>query len=450
MPIETNNPEQRLERLRQALESGRQSPVRRILHSLHPAEIGLLIESMPHGEREIVWSLVSDDDRGEVLLHLNEELRAHLIHSMDVDDVIAASEGLEIDDLADFIDDLPETLTRQVLNSMDQARRGRLEAVMSYPHDTAGGLMNTDTVSIRPDVTIEVVLRYLRFLGSLPPQTNNLIVVDRYDHYLGLILLDSLVTLKSDVVVSDVMDREYPAFEVTTPATEVAKRFEERDLLAAPVVDERNRLLGRITIDDVVDVIRDEAEHNLLSPVGLDEEDDIFSPVRRSAGRRAVWLGINLLTAFIAARVVGLFEATLDQVVALAILMPIVASMGGIGGSQTLTLMIRGLALGQISTANTSALLRKEVAVAAINGLLWALVVAIIVVAWFRIPLLGLVIGMALVINQICAALAGVGLPLILKRLDIDPALAGGVVLTTVTDVIGFFAFLGLASVILV
>lgn len=438
-----------IDHLRQALDSGRKGPVQRVLSSLHPAEIAVLIESLPLGEREIVWNLVSDDDRGEVLLHLGEELRGWLIKAMDVEAVISASEGLEIDDLADFIDDLPETLTQRVMNSMDEARRSRVEAVMSYPYDTAGGLMNTDPVSVRPNVTLEVVLRYLRMLGDLPGHTDMLFVVDRYGHFLGILPINKVVTLSPDVTVSDIMDRDFQALSVELTANGVAKRFEDRDLISAPVVDERNILLGRITIDDVVDVIRDEAEHSLLAPAGLDEEDDIFAPVRRSARRRAVWLGVNLITAFMASAVVGMFEATLDQVVALAVLMPIVASMGGIGGSQTLTLMIRGLALGQISTANAVALLKKEVAVALINGLLWAVVVSGIVLAWFRSPMLALVIGMALILNQMCASVAGVGLPLLLKKLDIDPALAGSVVLTTITDVVGFFAFLGLGAALL-
>ena len=440
---------EQIEHLREALDSGRRGPVQRILGSLHPGEIGLLIESLPPGEREIIWNLVPDDDRGEVLLHLNEELRAWLIKAMDVDAVVSAAEGLEIDDLADFIDDLPETLTQQVLESMDQAQRARVEQVMSYPYDTAGGLMNTDPVSVRPNVSLETVMRYLRMLGELPDHTDMLFVVDRYGHFLGVVPTSKVLTCSTEVTVSEIMDRDFKAIPVELTAREVAKRFEDRDLISAPVVDERNILLGRVTIDDVVDVIRDEAEHNLLAPAGLDEEDDIFAPVRRSARRRAVWLGINLVTAFMAAAVVGLFEATLDEVVALAVLMPIVASMGGIGGSQTLTLMIRGLALGQISTANAVALLKKEVMVALINGVLWAIVVSGIVLAWFQSPMLALVIGIALVLNQMVASLAGVGLPLLLKQLNIDPALAGSVVLTTITDVVGFFAFLGLGAALL-
>ena len=438
-----------IENLREAIESGRQSPVRRILASLNPAEIAGLIDSLPHGEREIIWALVDPDDVGEVLLHLGEELRAQLIDTMETDAVVAAAESLDVDDLADFIDDLPETLTRQVLASMDESHRARLQQVLSYDYDSAGGLMNTDAVSIRPNVTIDVVLRYMRMRGDLPDHTDALFVVDRYGHFLGQVTLTKLVTEAPDASVSDVMDREFLPIPVSLSASQVAQRFENRDLVSAPVVDEQNVLLGRITIDDVVDVIRDEAEHSLLSQVGLDEEDDVFAPVRRSAARRAVWLGINLLTAFIAAGVVGLFEGTLDQVVALAVLMPVVASMGGIGGSQTLTLMIRGMALGHISAANAGALLRKEVAVAGLNGVFWALVVGVVTTLWFNSLMLGLVIAMAMLVNQIGAAFAGVGLPMLLQKLKVDPALAGSVVLTTVTDVVGFFAFLGLGTLLL-
>lgn len=438
-----------IEHLREAIESGKHSPVRRILASLNPAEIAGLIESLPPGEREIIWALVDPDDVGEVLLHLGEELRAHLIDTMETDAVVAAAESLDVDDLADFIDDLPETLTQQVLASMNAAHRARVQQVLSYDYDTAGGLMNTDAISIRPNVSVDVVLRYLRMRSEVPEHTDSLFVVDRFGHFLGQVKLTELVTKPIDSTVSDVMDRNFAPIPVNLSSSEVAQRFENRDLVSAPVVDGQNVLLGRITIDDVVDVIRDEAEHSILSQVGLDEEDDVFAPIRKSATRRAVWLGINLLTAFIAAGVVGLFQATLDEVVALAVLMPVVASMGGIGGSQTLTLMIRGMALGHISSANVGALLRREVAVAFLNGVFWACAVGLVVTLWFDNILLGSVIAMAMLINQLSAAFTGVGLPMLLKKLDIDPALAGSVVLTTVTDVVGFFAFLGLGTVIL-
>ena len=436
-------------RLREALDSGRMQPVRRSLHALHPAEIARLLESLPLREREVVWGVVDSEDQGEVLLHVADEVRETLIQGMAAEDIVAAAEDLDIDDLADFIEDLPEKVTGQILRAMDARDRARLEQVLSYPGDTAGGLMNTDTVTVRPDVSLEVVQRYLRLRGELPDHTDALFVVDRYGHYLGSLPLVQIVTGAADDIVSDVMVRDSNPVEATLADTEVAKRFENFDLISAPVVGERGALLGRITIDDVVDVIRAEAEHSFMRMAGLDEEEDLFAPVRAAIRRRALWLGINLVTAFAAAQVVGLFEATIAEVVALAVLMPIVASMGGIGGSQTLTLMIRGIALGQIDARYTGQLLRKELAVALINGALWASVVAAIALVWFGSAKLALVIAMALIINQITGALSGLFVPRLLKRMGIDPALAGSVVLTTITDVVGFFAFLGLGAVIL-
>lgn len=438
-----------LAHLREALDSGRMLPVKRSLHALHPAEISRLLESLPLPEREIVWGVVDAEDQGEVLLHVADEVRESLIQDMAVEDIVAAAEELEIDDLADFVEDLPETVTQQILRSMDDRDRSRLEQVMSYPPDTAGGLMNTDTVTVRPDVSLEVVQRYLRLRSELPANTDSLFVVDRYGRFLGVLTLDRVVTADPSGLVRELMDRERQPLSVGMSEQEVAKRFENLDLISAAVVGESGMLVGRITIDDVVDVIRAEAEHAVMSMAGLDEEEDIFSPVRGAAKRRAVWLGINLVTAFMASWVVGLFEATIAEVVALAVLMPVVASMGGIGGSQTLTLMIRGLALGQVDARYTMQLLRKELAVAAINGLLFAVIVSLIAVLWFSSVKLAAVIACALILNQIAGALAGVFIPLLLKRLGIDPALAGSVILTTVTDVVGFFAFLGLGSAVL-
>ncbi len=450
----TENVQQRdsddvLAHLHRALETGRMRRVQPMLHELNAAEVAVLLEGIPPTKRKIVWGLVDPEDHGEVLLHVNDEVRTNLIERLDDEVLLAATEGLDIDDLADLLEDLPETLTQQVLRSMDYQNRQRLESILSYPADSAGGLMNIDTVTIRPDVTVDVVLRYLRQRAELPDGTDKLFVVNRYGRYLGAVSLDKLLTLDPDKRIAEIMDTELDPLNVNTGETQVARKFQDLDLVSAPVVDDQGVLLGRITIDDVVDTIRDEAEHNFMSRAGLDEEEDLFAPIISSARRRAVWLGINLFTAFLAARVVGLFEGTIDQVVALAVLMPIVASMGGIGGSQTLTLMIRGLALGQIGTRNARTLLLKELAVATINGLAWAVVVALIVLVWFRNPLLSAVIGMAMILNQIIAAASGVGLPLIMRKLNIDPALAGSVVLTTITDVVGFFAFLGLGALIL-
>jgi magnesium transporter len=446
---EKQAPEAHLSRLRRALESGKLLPVRRSLASLNPAEIATLLGSLPPRERKIVWRMVERDDEGEILLHVPESVREGLMSDMDTAELVAAAEELEIDDLADFIEHLPETVTQQVIKALDADDRARLESVLAYEPDLAGGLMNTDTVTVRPDVSLDVVQRYLRIRGDLPAHTDSLFVVDRYGNYLGALPLDKILTRAPDDLVSNVMERALEAFPDNTPAQDVAKRFEDADLVSAPVVSDKGALLGRITVDDVLDVIRAQAEHNLMSMAGLPEDEDIFAPIRGAARRRAIWLGINLVTAFMAAAVVGQFEPTIAQVTALAVLMPIIASMGGIGGSQTLTLMIRALALNQIGSGNVRFLVRKEIAVAAINGVVWALVVAISALLWFHSGLLALVVGMALLINQLAGALSGVVIPLAMKKMGIDPALAGSVVLTTVTDVMGFFTLLGLGTLIL-
>ncbi|WP_455217450.1 magnesium transporter [Kaarinaea lacus] len=439
----------RLTSFSELLEEGTLAQVERELTDLHPAEIAHLLESLPHEQRDIVWDLVSPDQEGDVLLEVNDEVRGRLIRDMDNSELLAATEGLATDDLVDMLSNLPDAVTEQVLESMDEQHRIRLEAVMSYPEDTAGGLMNTDTITVRADINLDVVQRYLRRIGQIPAMTDRLIVTDRDDIYQGQLVLTDLLTKSPDTRVSEVMIREPAGIDAKMPEREVAHLFENHDLVSAPVIGEDGKLLGRITIDDVVDVIREEAERNLMSRAGLSEEDDMFAPVVRSSRRRTIWLGINLLTALLASWVIGHFDATIEKLVALAILMPIVASMGGIAGTQTLTLVIRGIALGQVSKSNARKLLNKEIRVGVLNGCIWALVVATVVVYWFDDYLLGSIIAAAILINLIVAALAGATIPLMLKRIGIDPALAGGVVLTTVTDVIGFLAFLGLAAMVI-
>jgi magnesium transporter len=439
----------RLAALRTALEQGSMRHGHRMVNSLHPAEIASLIESLPPAKREIVWEFVDPELEGDVLIELNEEVRAELISGMDADELIAATEGMEVDDLADLIGDLPETLNERVLHSMDAQDRERLSAVLAFEQDSAGGLMNLDAVTIRPDVTIETVLRYLRMRAELPERTDRLFVVNRHDKYLGGLDITRLLTEDPDSTVGEVMDSTVEGISPETPAREVAKLFEDRDLVSAAVVSADGLLLGRITIDDVVDVIREEADHSVLSMAGLDEDEDMFAGVVRSARRRAVWLGANLATAFLAANVVGLFEATIEKVVALAVLMPIVASMGGIAGSQTLVLIIRGLAVGQVEQANARWLLIREISVGMLNGLFVAGVVGVAAGLWFHDWKIGVIICAALMINLLAAAITGVSVPLVLKRLGIDPALAGGVVLTTFTDCIGFASLLGLGALFL-
>ena len=435
--------------LSDALETGRLGPVKRLVNTLSPAEIGNLLESLPLGKRIVVWGLVDPDDDGEVLVHVGDEVRESLIAEMDPDEIVAAVEDLDIDDLADLVEDLPSTVIDEVLKSMDRENRDRLEQVLSYPEDTAGRLMNPDVVTVRADTTVDVVLRYLRLRGELPEHTDYLYVVNRRHQYLGRIGLAQLLTHDAGTPINQLMDDEQPAIEVDESDSEVARQFSDRDWLSAPVVDDNHILLGRITIDDVVDIIREQAEHQALSAAGLDEDEDLFSPAKRAFKGRLLWLGVNLGTAFIAAGVIGRFEESIEQIVALAILMPIVAGMGGNAGTQVLALMIRGLALGQIGSSNFRVLLRKEIGVALINGVLLGSGLGLIVLAWFHSPLLSLVISTALTINLLTAATAGVLVPLSLKRRGFDPALAGGVLLTTITDVMGFLSFLGLATLIL-
>ena len=435
--------------LSDALDSGRLGPVRRLVNTLAPAEIGNLLESLPPGKRKVVWGLVDAEDDGEVLLHVGDEVRESLIADMDPDELVAAVEDLDIDDLADLVEDLPDTVIDEVLKSMDRENRERLEQVLSYPEDTAGRLMNPDVVTVRADVNVDVVLRYLRLRGELPDHTDHLYVVSRRHQYLGRVSLASLVTHEDSTPINRLIDDEQPAIDVGEGAQEVARQFSDHDWVSAPVVDDNNILLGRITIDDVVDIIREQAEHQALGAAGLDEDEDLFSPVKRAVRGRVVWLGINLVTAFLAATVIGQFEVTLQKIVALAVLMPIVAGIGGNAAVQVLTLMVRGLALGQVGASNAKILLWKEIRVALINGLLIGGIVGVIAFLWFGNPLLSVVIALALVLNFCAAAAAGVLLPLTLKRMNIDPAVAGTVVVTAVTDVMGFFCFLGLATLIL-
>ena len=435
--------------LSDALDTGRLGPVRRMVNTLSPAEIGNLLESLPPGKRNVVWGLVDAEDDGEVLVHVGEDVRDGLLAEMDTDEIVAAVEDLDIDDLADLIEDLPDTVIDEVLKSMDRENRERLEQALSYPEDSAGRLMNPDVITVRADVTVDVVLRYLRLRGEMPDHTDHLFVVSRRHQYLGRVATNALLTHDPSTPINELIDDEQPAIPVDTTDNVVATQFSDYDWVSAPVVDENNILLGRITIDDVVDIIRDRAEHQALSAAGLDEDEDMFSPVPRAARRRALWLGINLMTAFLASWVIGRFEGTLEQVVALAVLMPIVASMGGVAGTQVLTLMVRGLALGQVGVGNLRALLAKEVLVGVLNGAIWAVVVGVVAGMWFQDMKLGLVIALAMFINLVNAALAGVLVPLTLRRMNIDPALAGGVVLTTFTDVVGFLSFLGLGTLIL-
>jgi len=439
----------RMRALNRALDSGALSQVSRMLnHTLSSAELGHLLESSPPHTRAVLWELLDKKKQSKILPFLGDDLIADVLREMSAEEVadVTSDEDIDIDDVVDILQVLPERVTQDVLNVMDDQNRQRVEAILSYPEDTAGGLMNTDTVTIRPDISLDVVLRYLRRHESIPATTDTLVVVNRKDELIGLLPISKLLVTDPSITVREIMETDFPRITADTPDDQVAQLFEREDLVSAPVVDDSGKLLGRITIDDVVDVIREDADHSLMSMAGLDEEDDIFAPVFKTSRRRAIWLGINLLTAFIASAVIGMFEATLDKVVALAILMPIVASMGGIAGSQTLTLVIRGMATGHIRHNNLKWLLSREVLVGLLNGTLWGLAVAVAAAIWFSDITIGLIIGCALIINLVVAVFSGSVLPSLLKSMNIDPALAGSVLLTTITDVVGYFVFLGLAT----
>src|SRR5690349_4794766 len=441
--------ERRLAALRGALREGSWRGAARMIAAMHPAEIASLIEALPAAQREVVWNFVEPEIEGDVLVEMSESVRQSLIDGMDADELLAAAENMELDDLADLVGDLPETVSLQLVKSMDHQDRERLKTVLSYEPDTAGGLMNVDTVSVRGDVTVEVVLRYLRMRRELPDKTDRLIVVDRNDLYLGTLALTRLLTEDPDTAVGDLLDEESPRIAPDLPAHDVARLFQDRDLVSAAVVDPHGKLLGRITVDDVVDVIREEAAHEVLSSAGLADEEDVFAGIFPSTRRRLIWLGINLVTAFLAAAVVSRFEGTIEKVAALAALMPIVASMGGIAGTQTVTLIIRGIALGQVEWVNAKWLLWKEIAVGGLNGLIWAAIVGAVTIVWYGTWKIAAIIAAATLINLLCAAAVGVIVPLMLRRMRIDPALSAGVILTTFTDCIGFATLLGLGTLFL-
>ena len=438
--------EAELIKLNDALENGVSTELRAMLNLLPPADTAHLLESSPPRLRSLLWRLIDPEQEGDVLQELSEEVRQFFLDRMNIAELKAITEGQDVDDIADLLQQLPGTITRQVLDTMNSQDRQRVEAVLAYPEDSAGGLMNTDTITVRPSNTVDVVLRYLRRHADMPETTDSLLVVNRRDEYIGRLPLTVLLTTDPGQTVREVMLTDLDPILADTPDTKVAQLFERQDLISAPVVNAQGKLLGRITIDDVVDVIREDAEHSMMSMAGLDDDEDTFAPVLKTARRRAVWLGVNLITAFIAASVIGLFQETIDKVVALAVLMPIVAGMGGNAGSQALTLVIRGMALGQISTNNLKWLLTRELFAGFLNGVLWAALVSAIAWFWFDDPVISLVIACAMVINLSIAVITGATLPVLLKSINIDPALAGTIILTTISDVVGFLSFLGLAT----
>lgn len=440
---------QTLQEVSNALDSGMFVHVRRLLQDMEPEDIAHLLEASPRKIRNVLWQLTDPEDYGEILDELSEDVKDGIVSRMAPESIVEATEGMETDDVAYVLRSLPGDLSREVLSQMDTVDRFRVETALSYPEDTAGGMMNTDFITIRADVEIDVVLRYLRMKGDLPESTDALYVLDEESRLIGHLSLTTLLTTQQDILVRDVMDDADEAIPVNTDDGEVANLFERRNWVSAPVVDENHLLLGRITIDDVVDVIREDAEHSMMSMAGMDDEEDTFAPVVKSARRRSVWLGMNVLAALAAASVSNMFEATLAQMASIAVLMTIVPSMGGVAGNQTVALVIRGLAVGHIGDSNQKELLLKEAGIGLLNGILWASIIGGIVMVWKGDIMLGAIISAAMLVNLTIAGIAGVTIPLILKKMNIDPALAGGMALTTITDIIGLFAFLGLATVLM-
>lgn len=425
------------------------SELQKRLDVLHPADVAYILEALPLDDRLKVWDLVKAERDGEILLEVSDAVRQTLIADMDSEELLAAAEQLDTDELADLAPDLPKDVLQDLMFSLDAQNRERLQSALSYPDDAVGALMDFDIVTIREDITLEVALRYLRRLGTLPDHTDKLFVVDRSDILRGVLPLKRMVVHELDVNVADVMAEDAVVFHPEDVADEAAKAFERYDLVTAPVVDRNHKLVGRITVDAVMDYIRDEAESDKLSMAGLREEEDFFSSIWKSVQNRWAWLAINLITALIASRVIGLFEGSIEKIVALAALMPIVAGIGGNSGNQTTTMIVRGLALGQISTHNMSSLIKKELGVALLNGLIWGGVLGLIAYLLYSNYELGLVMMAAMTLNLLLAAIMGVMIPLVMNKSGRDPAVGSSVLITAVTDSGGFMIFLGLATIFL-
>ncbi len=420
------------------------------LDSLHTADVAYILEALPLEQRLDVWELVKVERDGDILLEVSDAVRQTLIADMDSEELLAAAEQLDTDELADLAPDLPKDVLQELLDSLDTQNRARLQSALSHSDDAVGAIMDFDIVTIREDITLEVALRYMRRLGSLPDHTDKLFVVDRDDILLGVLPLKRLVVNDLASIVADVMAVDAVVFHPEDIADEAAKAFERYDLVTAPVVDDNNKLVGRITVDAVMDYIREETESDMLSMAGLREEEDFFASVWKSVQNRWAWLAINLVTAIVASRVIGLFEGSIEKIVALAALMPIVAGIGGNSGNQTTTMIVRGLALGQVAAHNMKSLITKELGVALLNGLIWGGVLAVIASALYGNYQLGLVMMAAMTLNLLLAALMGVMIPLVMNKFGRDPAVGSSVLITAVTDSGGFFIFLGLATIFLI
>lgn len=420
------------------------------LDVLHPADVAHILEALPLEQRLDVWELVKAERDGEILLEVSDAVRQTLIADMDSEELLAAAEQLDTDEMADLAADLPKDVLQELLDSLDVRNRERLESALAHDEDSVGALMDFDIVTIREDITLEVALRYLRRIGTLPDHTDKLFVVDRNDILFGVLPLKRLVVCDVDLSVAEIMSDDVVVFHPDDLADDAVKAFERYDLVTAPVVDANNRLVGRLTVDTVMDYIREEADSDILSMAGLREEEDIFSSVWNSVKNRWAWLAINLVTAFFASRVIGVFEGSIERIVALAALMPIVAGIGGNSGNQTTTMIVRGLALGQIAAHNMRALLLKELGVAVLNGLIWGGMLGLLAYALYHNVLLGVVLTSAMTLNLMLAAVMGVLIPFTMTRFGRDPAVGSSVMITAVTDSGGFFIFLGLATVFLI
>jgi magnesium transporter len=447
--FEAKSSNNQLHDINEALGSGQTELAKEMLLQLQPGDLALLLESSRSRNRLDIWQLISPDLYSDVLEELSDDVRNGIIRNMLPEKVADALEEMDTDNLVDTLRGLPQEVAQELLAAMEEQDRARAELGLSYGEETAGFIMNTDAISLRPGINVDVILRYLRLKGDIPEHTDTLYVVDRNDKLMGGVALTRLITAAADTPIESLI-KDSEAIPANMMDNEVASLFERYNWLSAPVVDENNQLLGRITIDDVVDIIREDAEHSMMSMAGLDDEEDTFAPVVKSTQRRSIWLGVNLLTALMAAAVSDLFEATLSQLAVLAILNTIVPSMGGVAGNQTLTLVIRGMALGHVNSANARWLISKELAIGFLNGVIWSVLIASVIAIWKQDLMLGAVIAFAMMINMVAAGLAGASLPIIMKKLKIDPALAGSVILTTITDVVGIFAFLGSATWLLI
>jgi len=421
--------------------------IQRILSKMDSHEIAHCLESTPSEQRKVIWSIIDKSNEADVLSELGEEIQQDLFDEISNEELLDLVQNLELDEMVDILQNLPQQRISFLLSKMTKIDRERVEMVLEYPEDSAGGLLNNDIISVQQDSTLNLVLEYLRSIGDIPENTDKLFVVSKNNNFIGELKISKIISSNPELKVSDVMNDKPHSFMVNESDKEVSKFFEQNDLISAAVVNDKNELIGRITIDDVVDVIIEDADQNFLSMAGIAE--DTFSPPARAARRRIVWLGLNLITAFVAALAINIFQDAIDKIVYLAVLMPIVASMGGVAATQTLTIVLRGLTLEQISSSNLGWLFKRELAVAILNGIILSLIISLVTYVWFNQLILSALIAAAMIINLLSSVVAGVFVPIILRRLNQDPAIAGSVIVTTVTDVVGFVSFLGLATIFL-